>query len=436
MNNQTDSEFLAYQLQLQHPSDILKKKFLENIPNSQTQPLNIEANRNAPLTSSSSAVNPLSPMFLYDFANATTLTENINKTAQSNAPNQNNSSKFYSNLSDTIFTDPSTPESSSYAKGVPIQTGTTVPTSNIQNNFSFSPFMPNQAMKLSSSLNSNSLNNNRQFPNTPAKLDMFPPLFDETNDLTPDNSYNPSSLASKFNEYSLNSGNEHLALGTTPGDNFLHQNAVQFGANSNNNMPEIRSFGLGSPANSSHYSSSLPTATRWDQSSAGLGPSDIQRVIEKSPYFGSIGVQNQQTPLFSPAGAYTGSIDLRDTEIDPRRAQIISEKRRRRRESHNAVERRRRDNINEQIQELYNLLPSHIKDPNIKPNKGLILSKSVSYIKELKSKLAALSANQEQNHKIYPSGISVSQTPSSTRSGLASILSNEEGIISNSSSNT
>lgn len=36
---------------------------------------------------------------------------------------------------------------------------------------------------------------------------------------------------------------------------------------------------------------------------------------------------------------------------------LASEKRRRRRESHNAVERRRRDNINEKIGELATLIP-------------------------------------------------------------------------------
>ena len=45
------------------------------------------------------------------------------------------------------------------------------------------------------------------------------------------------------------------------------------------------------------------------------------------------------------------------------RAIIANEKRRRRRESHNAVERRRRDNINEKITELATLIPECILDP-------------------------------------------------------------------------
>jgi hypothetical protein len=44
-------------------------------------------------------------------------------------------------------------------------------------------------------------------------------------------------------------------------------------------------------------------------------------------------------------------------------AALISEKRRKRRESHNLVERRRRDNINERIAELAQLLPSILLEP-------------------------------------------------------------------------
>ncbi|OAV87517.1 hypothetical protein PTTG_07640 [Puccinia triticina 1-1 BBBD Race 1] len=93
---------------------------------------------------------------------------------------------------------------------------------------------------------------------------------------------------------------------------------------------------------------------------------------------------------------------------------VLNEKRRKRRESHNAVERRRRDNINDRITELAGLLPACLLDtvvtpnesgmmmvvneepsqtddgqalnsaPLTKPNKGMILAKSVDYIKHLK----------------------------------------------------
>ncbi|EJT99369.1 HLH-domain-containing protein [Dacryopinax primogenitus] len=101
-----------------------------------------------------------------------------------------------------------------------------------------------------------------------------------------------------------------------------------------------------------------------------------------------------------------------------KQAAMLSEKRRRRRESHNAVERRRRDNINEKISELATLLPEGMLDPAtkegeaakvenmfsigngmstgiiladedgkespaLKANKGIILRKSVEYIRQV-----------------------------------------------------
>lgn len=58
---------------------------------------------------------------------------------------------------------------------------------------------------------------------------------------------------------------------------------------------------------------------------------------------------------------------------------------RKRRESHNAVERRRRDHINDMIQKLSELVCANDKptDDLSKANKGEILAKAVSYINEL-----------------------------------------------------
>jgi Helix-loop-helix DNA-binding domain len=47
------------------------------------------------------------------------------------------------------------------------------------------------------------------------------------------------------------------------------------------------------------------------------------------------------------------------------------------------VERRRRDNINEKIQELSSLLPSFASDAQSKPNKGVILRRSVEYVRHM-----------------------------------------------------
>ncbi|KAL1920101.1 uncharacterized protein VTP21DRAFT_1247 [Calcarisporiella thermophila] len=91
--------------------------------------------------------------------------------------------------------------------------------------------------------------------------------------------------------------------------------------------------------------------------------------------------------LEMPSGESGVVANLGDSD-DPenqKQAQLFFEKRRRRRESHNAVERRRRDNINERIQELSALLPDNFLDG--KPNKGVILKKSVDYIRNLKIQL-------------------------------------------------
>ncbi|KAF9395658.1 hypothetical protein BGZ94_006539, partial [Podila epigama] len=55
-------------------------------------------------------------------------------------------------------------------------------------------------------------------------------------------------------------------------------------------------------------------------------------------------------------------------------------------------ERRRRDNINEKIQELSTLLPDCYVDAANKPNKGVILRKSVDYIRHLQQLVASQSS--------------------------------------------
>ncbi|KAI8595780.1 Myc-type, basic helix-loop-helix domain-containing protein [Dissophora ornata] len=87
------------------------------------------------------------------------------------------------------------------------------------------------------------------------------------------------------------------------------------------------------------------------------------------------------------------------------RAIVMNEKRRRRRESHNAVERRRRDNINEKIQELSTLLPDIYVDNANKPNKGVILRKSVDYIRHLQQLVSSQATrNQELEAQLQAKG--------------------------------
>ncbi|KAG4303852.1 hypothetical protein PORY_002740 [Pneumocystis oryctolagi] len=87
----------------------------------------------------------------------------------------------------------------------------------------------------------------------------------------------------------------------------------------------------------------------------------------------------------------------------------LLEKHKKRRESHNAVERRRRDNINEKIQELANLVSENLFSNKIgssvnaknvncsdsKLNKGEILRKSVDYIRNLQNYINELNTRSQ-----------------------------------------
>ncbi|KAF9944800.1 hypothetical protein BGZ65_011574 [Modicella reniformis] len=93
----------------------------------------------------------------------------------------------------------------------------------------------------------------------------------------------------------------------------------------------------------------------------------------------------------------------------------MNEKRRRRRESHNAVERRRRDNINEKIQELSTLLPDIYVDNANKPNKGVILRKSVDYIRHLQQLVSSQATrNQELEAQLQAKNNASGASPSNT----------------------
>jgi hypothetical protein len=71
------------------------------------------------------------------------------------------------------------------------------------------------------------------------------------------------------------------------------------------------------------------------------------------------------------------------------------------------VERRRRDNINEKIQELSTLLPECYVDTANKPNKGVILRKSVDYIRHLQQLVAnQTSRNQELEAQLQGKALS------------------------------
>ncbi|KAI8929233.1 helix-loop-helix DNA-binding domain-containing protein [Entophlyctis helioformis] len=115
------------------------------------------------------------------------------------------------------------------------------------------------------------------------------------------------------------------------------------------------------------YSMSMPVHA------AGFGPVDPTKFMGSHPSsYGSFGHPGSN-------GLLSASID----ENGSGKGLTVDEKRRRRRESHNAVERRRRDHINEKIQELSNLLPEFAGDAQNKPNKGVVLRRSVDYIRHM-----------------------------------------------------
>ncbi|KAI8911077.1 helix-loop-helix DNA-binding domain-containing protein [Gorgonomyces haynaldii] len=149
-----------------------------------------------------------------------------------------------------------------------------------------------------------------------------------------------------------------------------------------------------SPLSTSPLDQDLLTADRSSRS-LNNSPFGTPGLSNSNGYY-SMSMPPQQTQQFTPQEfmqpqSYSSFQGVRSNasnsvEEDPnQRATVdaINEKRRRRRESHNAVERRRRDHINEKIQELSSLLPEFASDAQNKPNKGVILRRSVEYIRHM-----------------------------------------------------
>ncbi|CAB4255911.1 Rtg3p [Maudiozyma barnettii] len=101
----------------------------------------------------------------------------------------------------------------------------------------------------------------------------------------------------------------------------------------------------------------------------------------------------------SISGAPNGADSLLSTSV-PKSLSHLShdEKLRRKRDFHNAVERRRRDLIKQKINELGNLVPPALlrydeRRKPVKPNKGIILNKTVDYVRFL------MDVGRAQDHK-------------------------------------
>jgi hypothetical protein len=134
----------------------------------------------------------------------------------------------------------------------------------------------------------------------------------------------------------------------------------------------------------------------------------------------------------------------------------LKEKRQKRRESHNAVERRRRDNINEKIQELAAIIPPefmtpptaihgaspphaaspathHAPDGTIKHNKGVILRKSVDYIRSLQDVVKESQRRarrlEEEVKRLGGDPKFVDETPPSRRESMSNIEEDDESWL-------
>ncbi|KAI0654909.1 helix-loop-helix DNA-binding domain-containing protein [Cubamyces menziesii] len=121
-------------------------------------------------------------------------------------------------------------------------------------------------------------------------------------------------------------------------------------------------FGLPTPE-SVHGFSAFNGGTSLGSVGLGVSPKEVN-----VPGMGIVGMQKGESPEEDLAAKQCVLVPfVCHVDYDGSLALIANEKRRRRRESHNAVERRRRDNINEKISELATLIPECLLDPNGTP---------------------------------------------------------------------
>ncbi|OMJ12462.1 hypothetical protein AYI70_g9104 [Smittium culicis] len=361
-------------------SDDFNNQFIQHLNSNQnSQAINIRSN---PLQRQllEDSKNALSPMFINDFNNSTNLSESSFSPANNDNSKNLNDIIQQNNNSNFLFYNSLPSNTNSALQGIPISNPKFKQfdrTPLAQADSPYSIDNDNSAILSSVKINHNNSNYKNGISH---KLDMFPSLFDDAADLSPSNSLNNNNnINSVFGSYNSSNNNNNLL-------NF-----------NNNRVSELRNMATSPPTDTSDlYSTSLPIMNNWQRNLNFQHLNDLQPVLENNSFSNSPGFPQSSQAAFSPDSPFSTSFDLREPELDV--------KKRRRRESHNAVERRRRDYINEQIQELYNLLPDSMRDQSIKPNKGLILRKSVAYIKELKNKIPNENLNHNPNDNLqnYP----------------------------------
>ncbi|KAI8326152.1 HLH-domain-containing protein [Martensiomyces pterosporus] len=252
-------------------------------------------------------------------------------------------------------------------------------------------------------------NSFRSHLGSPGQQEMFSPATDDLGDISPTGSYPGHSLAA-------------MASGTIPtnisGTLFANQGPAA------SRLMRVQNFSTSPPTSPGFQSMSLPTHPEWFDNSLVQQPS-IGSTLDPSS-FSAQPLAGHSAANFSPQDpALMTLLENEDGDTSQKSAIISYEKRRRRRESHNAVERRRRDNINDRIQELYTLLPETMIDANTKPNKGIILKKSVEYIRQLQQMLQAQSVRVHELETGIPVSAAHQQQGSS---GLAAMLAGAAGM--------
>ncbi|KAJ1865412.1 Cell morphogenesis protein PAG1, partial [Coemansia sp. RSA 486] len=210
-----------------------------------------------------------------------------------------------------------------------------------------------------------------------------------------------------------------------------YQGGQRVGANQ---MFRMQTFSNSPPGLGQAFQSmSLPAHTDWFDGHL-VQQQSIGSALDASSFAAQQHLASSNADGMSPPNQTLMSLMENDDGVVGQKSEVLNyEKRRRRRESHNAVERRRRDNINDRIQELYTLLPEAMIDANTKPNKGIILKKSVEYIRHLQQ---ALQSQGVRIHELETgmSGQSVQQHNQAT-SGLAAMLAGAAGMNQGRSSN-
>ncbi|KAJ1891562.1 Cell morphogenesis protein PAG1, partial [Kickxella alabastrina] len=192
------------------------------------------------------------------------------------------------------------------------------------------------------------------------QTELFSPVQDELHDVSPLGSFQQNTLVASMASAAMPTNIPMLGSQHVNANHMLRMHA--FSTSPAPQSPAFQSMSL--PANHKWFDSHL---VQQQSINSALDPSSFNAQQFSGSNADGMSPQNQ---------ALMSLMENDDGDTSQKSAIVSYEKRRRRRESHNAVERRRRDNINDRIQELSNMLPEAMIDANTKPNKGIILKKS------------------------------------------------------------